>query len=160
MIGSARLVEKSSPDKAHRPIYDLILTVTLAGAVDAARRLLALAYGRLPPAKRVATALSTHALDGLSLAAGFGDVTRGAPSTPYGLSVVHGPLEARVAAAAQGMMARLTADAFVGEPPTDDAWRERSVDDPWRAIVGGVACKGSCGRRWRRPHVSATRSSG
>lgn len=138
MIGSARAVAKSKPDKAHQPVYDLWLVATLAGAVDASRRLLLLMYGRLPPAKKVLTVLSTHALDGISRAAGFGDVTGGEPSSPYGLAGP-GSLHERVTAAAHGMMVRLTGNAFQGEIPTDDAWRRKPVDDPWRAID-----------RWRR----------
>lgn len=139
MIGTARAIAKGKPDKLQRPLYDLLLMAILAGQVAAARRLLGLLYGHLPHPTKVVTALSTHALDGLSLAAGWGDVTHGQPTTAYGLGVIDGPLEARVAAAANGMMTRLVRNAFMGAAPTDDTWRDRPAADPWRAI-----------ERWRR----------
>ncbi len=130
---AARKLGKARGDKAHALVYEALKIAALAGDADAARPLVDAMYGGLPPAKKVLTALATHAIDGLCHATGFGDLTGGKPTFAHALAA-DGPLAQRVADAERGMRYRLTASAYAGAYPQDDAWRDRPRDDPWFAI--------------------------
>ncbi len=136
--GIAKKLPRAKPAQVHALVYGAFEVAALAGETRRAAALLALLYGGLPPAKRVITALSTHAIDGFCLAAELGDLTKGQPTHPNALTD-GGSLAERVAAIERGARARITRNAFLGDYPLSDAWREKPRQDPWFAID-----------RWRR----------
>lgn len=130
----AKQIAKAAPEKRHASVHQAFLIAALAGDRERAR-VLAEALGRgapgMPPAKKVITALSTHALDVWCHAAGLGDLSGGKPTHDYAF-VKEGSLDERVKAIESGVRARVTANAYAGDYPKDDSWRDRPAGDPWR----------------------------
>ena len=127
-------IAKAAPEKRHSSVHQAFVIAALAGDRERARTFAeALARGApgMPPAKKVITALSTHALDVWCHAAGLGDLTGGKPNHDYAL-VKEGRLEERVKAIEIGVRERVTMNAYAGDYPKDDSWRDRPKGDPWR----------------------------
>ncbi|MBX3230845.1 MAG: hypothetical protein KIT84_01400 [Labilithrix sp.] len=122
---AAAEIAKTPPHKLHPPLFRVFLLVAATGDVPRVKRVLGWMYGaRTPAPEKVASALSTQAIDGFCAAAGLGDVTRGLPY--FGPPRGEVPsLAARVAANAAMIHERVTCDAFDHAPPTD-RWRKTS----------------------------------
>lgn len=127
----AKQIDKATAEKRHGPVFEAFVIAALAGDTKRARAFLDVTASGLPAAKRVVSALSTHAMDVYCAAAGFGDLTKGKPTHDYAL-VKEGTLAQRVEAIERGVRERVTANAYAGDYPKDDSWRKKPAGDPWR----------------------------
>jgi len=130
----AKQVAKAAPQRRHAPVHQAFVIAALAGDCERAR-IFAEAFARgaagMPPANEVVTALSTHVLDVWCHAAGLGDLTGGKPTRDSAF-VQEGTLDERVKAIELGVRKRVVGNAYAGDYPQDDSWRDRPVGDPWR----------------------------
>ena len=79
-----KAIAKTKPAKLHRPLFDVFVVVAATGDATRAAKVVDWMYGRTPPPKDVASALSTQAIDGFCAAAGLGDRTKGLPARGEG----------------------------------------------------------------------------
>ncbi|WP_224240961.1 protein kinase family protein [Hyalangium gracile] len=133
LAGLAKTIAKAKPEKLHPLLFDAFVVVAATGDAKRAARVLDWMYGRVPAPTQVAHVLSTQAIDGFCAAAGLGDRTKGLPAQ----GKVTGSLAERVKRAELQVRERVTANAYDGNPPKDDAWEKK--EEPWRTID-----------RWRR----------
>ncbi len=128
----AKTIAKARAEKLHAPLFDVFIVVAAAGDARRASGVLDWMYGpRVPAPTAIATALSTSAIDGFCAASGLGDRTRGLPTRDGAPS---GSLAERVAKGEAIVRDRMIANAYAGEPPSNDAWQKKAMDDPWRRI--------------------------
>jgi hypothetical protein len=129
----AKKLAKTKPDKAYPLLFEAFTIVAAAGDAARAGEILGWMHGaRLPPPKKVGTALSTQAIDGFCSAAGLGDRTNGRPSFPEDAEV--GALPERLRAADTMIRWRITSDGYSGHRLERDAWRALPTTDVWRRI--------------------------
>ncbi len=135
----AKTIAKARAHKLHAPLYEAFTIFAAAADAPRAATIIDWMYGgRTPAPIAVVNAFSTSAIDGFCLHAGLGDRTRGLPRHERSCPIT-GSLEERVAATDAVIRARITADAYGGDAPTDDRWEKMAEGDPWRR-----------NNRWRR----------
>ncbi|MDX2092690.1 MAG: hypothetical protein SFX73_32795 [Kofleriaceae bacterium] len=131
-----REIAKARAGRSYPSLFRVFLLVAASGDVPRAKRILAWMYA-VPPT-RVATALSTDAIDAFCAAAELGDVTKGLPYFGPPRDDVP-PLRARVAAAEGMIRERVLRDAFSGAAPKNDGWQKQDPTDRMTWVA-----------RWRR----------
>lgn len=134
-------IAKARAEALHASLFGVFVLVAATGDVPRAKRILDTMYGgRTPPPTKVASALSTQAIDGFCAAADLGEVTKGLPYFGPARAQVP-PIGERVRGAETMIRERVTTDAYGGVVvPETDAWRDKDPNDRatwierWRRI--------------------------